>query len=160
MTHTTTTTVTPATTTTPAATGSPRGEQATTDVVTHLLEQLVRGNGVSPDLFVGDAGFDATVPNWRFSLRGADQISAQLTAWFSFEEPARYDELRRIPTPTGEVVHLSVAWRERGVLHAAHQSLTIDLEDGAIGGIGLWCGGRWPASLLAEMEAANMAATR
>jgi hypothetical protein len=135
-------------------------EPATTDVVTELLDQLTAGLGVSADLFTDNAVLDATVPNWRFSLHGPESIAAQLSAWFEFEQPAKHDQLRRLPIPTGEVVHQSVEWVEHGVLHAAHQSLTIDLDRGRIKEIGFWCGGRWPAPLLAEMEAANMAAAR
>jgi hypothetical protein len=142
------------------AAGNPWVEPASTDVVSRLLGQLIAGAGVADDLFTAEARMDATVPHWRFPTHGAAKIAGQLTAWFTFERPARYDELRRIPTPTGEVVHLSVEWTENGVLHAAHQSLTIDLEDGRVAAIGLWCGGRWPAPLLAEMEAANMSSVR
>lgn len=142
------------------AAGNDWAEPASTDVVSRLLDQLASGTGVSSELFTGTAIMDATVPNWRFPTTGADRIAGQLTVWFTFERPGRYDELRRIPTPTGEVVQLSIEWTEHGVLHAAHQSLTIDLEHGRIATIGLWCGGRWPAPLLAEMEAANMAVDR
>lgn len=174
MTDTTDTTDTPSTSTNPptgastgtsivtTAAGNPWTEPAATDVVTRLLDELVGGTGVSSGLFTDTATMDATVPHWRFPTHGSERIAGQLTAWFTFEAPARFDELRRIPTPTGEVVHLCVEWTELGVLHAAHQSLTIDLDLdlGRIAAIGLWCGGRWPAPLLAEMEAANMASGR
>ncbi|MBI2705254.1 MAG: hypothetical protein HYX32_08210 [Actinobacteria bacterium] len=156
----TNTTSTDPSTTSTTITGNGGTEPATTDVVTSLLDELVGGTGVSAALFTHTATMDATVPHWRFPTHGSQRIAGQLTAWFTFEAPARFDELRRLPTPTGEVVHLSIEWTEHGVPHAAHQSLTIDLDAGRIAAIALWCGGRWPAPLLAEIGAANMAADR
>jgi hypothetical protein len=133
-------------------------EPHTADVVARLLAQLAAGTGVDAELFTPDAALDATVPNWRFSVHGGDAVAAQFTSWFTFDQPGSFDELRRLPTPGGEVVELALQWTEHGTLHACHQSLIIDLDGGRIVRITLFCGGRWPAPLLAEMEAANMAA--
>jgi hypothetical protein len=50
-----------------------------------------------------------------------------------------------------------LAWDEDGVPHASHHChvLTIDpnLDGGRIAADQVWCGGRWSATLLAEMEA-------
>jgi hypothetical protein len=111
------------------------------------------------DLFADDAELDATVPQWRFAVRGAERVRAQLAHWF--RDRGRFEELRRTVLPDGELVEFTLAWNERGVPHAAHQAhvLRIDAE-GRIASDRMWCGGRWPASLLAEMAEAARADER
>jgi hypothetical protein len=65
------------------------------------------------------------------------------------------EELRRIPHPGGEVVAYLLAWEEDGVPHAAHHVHVLDVVDDRIVADTCCCGGRWPASLLAEMEVAR-----
>ena len=101
-----------------------------------------------------DAVLDAVVPGWRFSVAGAAAIDGQFRSWF--RDPGTLEELRRHPTSTGEVVELTVTWVEDGVPHAARQVHVLDLDAaGRITHDGMWCGGRWPAQLLAQMEAAR-----
>jgi hypothetical protein len=120
--------------------------------VDRLLAAVGQGTGVGDDVFADDAAFDATVPHWRFALRGADPIRRQLTHWF--RDPAEFEELVRTPTPDGEVVTFQIAWYEDGVLHAAHQSHLLEVRDDRIVSDTMFCGGRWPAPLLAEMAGA------
>ena len=101
-----------------------------------------------------DATLDAVVPGWRFSVHGADAIDEQFRAWF--RDPGTLEEVRRHEIPTGEIVELTVTWVEDGVPHAARQVHVLDLdESGRIARDNMWCGGRWPAQLLAKMEAAR-----
>jgi hypothetical protein len=101
----------------------------------------------------GDAAvLDATVPNWRFRVHGPDAIRAEYVRWFA--DPGRFQELRRLPVDGGEVVDYVLAWEEAGVPHAAHHMHVLEVRDDRIEVDTVLCGGRWPASLLAEMEAA------
>jgi hypothetical protein len=101
-----------------------------------------------------DAVVDAVVPGWRMAITGAAAIDRQLRSWFA--DPGTLEELRRHPIPTGEIVEFTVTWVENGVPHAARQLHVLDLDDaGRIVHDAMWCGGRWPAQLLAEMEAAR-----
>ena len=103
-----------------------------------------------------DAVIDAVVPGWRFAISGADAIDRQLRSWF--RDPGTLEELRRHPIATGEVVEFTVTWVEDGVPHAARQVHVLEVDhDGRITHDGMWCGGRWPAQLLAQMEAAGHA---
>jgi hypothetical protein len=110
------------------------------------------------DIFCDDVVLDATVPNWRFTVRGATEVRAQLAAWFA--SPGRYEELRRTEIPGGELVEFVLTWEERGIPHAAHQAHVLRVVNGRIAEDVAFCGGRWPASLLAEMEASAQAAER
>ena len=112
----------------------------------------VEGAGMSAEVFCSDAVLDATVPNWRYSVRGADAIGAELGRWYA--DPGRFADLRRIPLPDGELIEFTLRWEEDGVTHTCHQAHHIEVRDGQVAKDTAWCGGRWPASLVAEMEAA------
>jgi len=98
-----------------------------------------------------DAVLDATVPHWRFQVTGADAIRSEYARWFA--DLAKFEYLRRRRTEDGEVVEYTLSWTEDGVPHAAHHMHLLTVEDGLIVADTVLCGGRWPASLLAEMEA-------
>lgn len=123
----------------------------TTTVVDRLLD-VVTGGEPGADIFTESAELDTTSPGWRFSVTG-DAVLAQLAAWFG--NPGELEELERHPTPTGEVVVFTVTWVEGGVPHAARQVHVLTIEGDRITRDRLWCGGRWPAPLLAEMESAR-----
>ena len=98
-----------------------------------------------------DAVLDATVPNWRFQVTGADAIQAEYAKWFA--DPGEFEQLRRRPTEDGEVVEYTLTWTEDGVAHAAHHMHLLTVDAGLIVADTVLCGGRWPQSLLAEMAA-------
>ena len=113
------------------------------------------------DAWSTDATLDATVPNWRLHAAGADAIRAEYARWFA--DPAQFGELRRFPVQAGlpggggpsEIVEYTLSWTENGVPHAAHHMHLLTVRDDHIVADTVMCGGRWPASLLAEMEAAD-----
>lgn len=127
-----------------------------TTAVDRLLACIQAGAGIDPRVFSAGACLDATVPNWRFRVEGARDIGAQLARWYA--SPAKLEDLRRTPLPDGELVEFTLSWEERGVPHAGHQVHVIEIDaNGAICADRVWCGGRWDAALLAEMEAASHA---
>ena len=92
---------------------------------------------------------DATVPNWRYQVEGGAAVRGELSRWFA--DPGTFEELERTPLPTGELVEFTLRWEEGGVPHAVHQAHVLDVTDGWITRDRVWCGGRWSATLLAEM---------
>jgi len=102
-----------------------------------------------------DATLDATVPNWRMHVAGADAIRAEYARWFADQGHLHDLRRHRIDDGTGEVVEYTLSWLENGVPHAAHHVHLLTVRDGLITSDTVFCGGRWPASLLAEMEAAD-----
>ncbi|GAB3260245.1 hypothetical protein [Nocardioides dilutus] len=122
--------------------------------VDRLLAEIAAGRGISPDTWTDDARLDATVPHWRFECVGADAVARVLSHWF--DVPIVIETLVRRPLPGGECVELDLSWVEDGVPHAAHQVHLLDLDGDRIAADTAFCGGRWPASLLAEMEAARV----
>ncbi len=106
------------------------------------------------DAWSADATLDATVPNWRLHACGPDAIRAEYACGFA--EPGQFGELRRCRLDgDGEVVEYTLSWTENGVPHAAHHMHRLTVRDDQIVADTVFCGGRWPASLLAEMEAAD-----
>jgi hypothetical protein len=96
---------------------------------------------------------DATVPNWRFQIQGSTAVKAELARWYA--GAGTFEELKRTPLPTGELVEFTLRWEEGGVPHAAHQAHVLEVTDGRITRDQVWCGGRWSATLLAEMAGVN-----
>jgi hypothetical protein len=130
-------------------------QTTTSTACDRLLEAVTTPGTSTADVYATDAVFDATVPGFRFAVHGAEKIGYQYAEWF--RDPATFDELERHATPTGEVVEYTIAWEEDGVLHAAHHVhvLSIDAEADRVTSDRFWCGGRWPATVLAEIEAAR-----
>ena len=123
------------------------------------VDELLSGieSGVIPaNVFCNDVTLDATVPNWRFSVRGVDAVRAELSRWYA--DPGHLDEVRRNPISGGELVEFTLSWEQDGVAHRCHQAHLLQLRDGRLAADTAFCGGRWPAALVAEMEAAQLAA--
>jgi hypothetical protein len=118
--------------------------------VDRFLAAIEHARITDADAWAPDAVLDATVPGWRFAVRGADAIQAEYGKWF--RDPAGFEQLERTPLPDGELVEYVLAWEENGVPHAAHHLHRLRVRDGRIIADTVFCGGRWPASLLAEMD--------
>lgn len=118
--------------------------------VDRFLEAIASGDGVPTELFAADAVLDATVPGWRFPLRGAGRISAQYDGWCC--HPATFEELQRLTVDGGEVVTYLLTWLVRGIPHAAHHIHVLRFDaSGRIAADRFFCGGQWDAALLARM---------
>jgi hypothetical protein len=120
------------------------------DPVSDLIHDIADGGGIRDGVFADDVEFDATVPHWRFQLHDASAVREQLADWYA--DPGSFEELQRIPMPDGELVTFSLTWMEGGVQHTAHQAHLLEVSDGRITRHKTWCGGRWPAGLVAEMK--------
>ncbi len=121
-----------------------------------FLAEITRGAGIDATTWTEDAILDATVPHWRFECDGAEAVTAELSGWYA--APTTLETVVRRPIPGGEAVELDLSWVEAGVPHAAHQVHLITVDGGRISRDTVFCGGRWPAALLAEMEAVKEAA--
>jgi hypothetical protein len=125
----------------------------TTHPVDRFLAELSSGDGITSDLWTSDATMDATVPHWRFECAGAQAVAAELSGWY--DAPVTIEGVLRRPIPGGEAVELDLSWVQDGVSHAAHQVHLLTVDDDRLSRDTVFCGGRWSADLLAEMEAAR-----
>ena len=149
---------------------------AITPAVEQFLHAIESATIPACDVWSADATLDATVPNWRLHAAGPDAIRAEYARWFA--DPGHFDELRHYPVGgangaagaadgaagaadgaagggASDLVEYTLSWSENGVPHAAHHMHLLTVRDGRIVADTVMCGGRWPASLLAEMEAAD-----
>ncbi len=126
-----------------------------TPVIEKFLQAIETAAIPGCDAWSEDATLDATVPDWRLHAAGAGAIRAEYAKWFA--DPGHFDELRRYPVAGGpsEVIEYTLSWMENGVPHAAHHLHVLTVRDDRIVADMVFCGGRWPAALLAEMEAAG-----
>ncbi len=122
-------------------------------VIGRFLTSIQTGVMSETDALRDDVVLDATVPNWRFTVCGAAAVRAELARWYA--DPGTFEELTRTPVPGGELVTFTRRWEENGVPHAAHQAHVLLVADHGIVRDQVWCGGRWPAALLAEMADAG-----
>ena len=121
-----------------------------------FLDAIGGGAGVPAHLLAADMVLDATVPDWRFTVRGSEAVARQYGVWFAVR--AAFEELERLPVGGGEVVTYLLTWEENGVPHAAHHCHVLRFDgDGCIAQDRFFCGGRWDAARLAEMAAAEHA---
>ncbi len=129
---------------------------ATSSAIDKFLHAIESAAIPSCDAWSTDATLDATVPNWRLHAAGPDAIRTEYARWFA--DPGHFDDLRRCPLGdgTGEVVEYTLSWQENGMPHAAHHMHLLTVRDDQIVADTVMCGGRWPAGLLAEMEAADV----
>ena len=125
------------------------------DTIDSLLAGIEAG-AVPAGVFSDDAVLDATVPNWRFTTRGAAAVRGELSRWYA--DPGAFENLRRSSLDDGELVEFTLSWEENGVTHMCHQAHILRLRDGQVASDTAFCGGRWPAPLIAEMAAASHAA--
>ena len=121
----------------------------TTEPVDRFLDAVRTATIPHLDIWAPGATLDATVPNWRFKISGPARIRGQLARWYA--DPGAFEELTRMPLPDGELAEFLLTWTQRGIPHAAHQAHVITLAEGRIVRQTAYCGGRWPAGLLAEM---------
>jgi len=131
----------------------PAGATPMMDPVSRFLTGIEAAE-IPVDVFCDNVVLDATVPNWRFRVRGADAVRAELANWYA--DAGRFEELKRVGTGDGELVELTLSWREAGVPHACHQAHVIHLRDGQIAAITVFCGGRWSEPLLEEMAQSQL----
>jgi hypothetical protein len=113
----------------------------------------ISGAEIPAAIFCDEAVLDATVPNWRYQVRGATAVAAELGKWYA--HPGRFDDVRRTVIPDGELVEFTLTWTENDVDHRCHQAHVLQLRNSQVLKDTVWCGGRWPAALVAEMQAAT-----
>lgn len=132
----------------------PFAPHARPDVVDRFAARIQAGATEQlAELYAADAVLDATVPNWRFEVEGGDAIAAEYARWFA--HVGQFEEFDRFTTPTGAGVRYLLSWIEDDVPHAGHHCHLFDIVDDHITVEHVFCGGRWPASLLAEMAASS-----
>ncbi len=138
----------------PSDTGSDSAVDGLRPGAAALLAAMAQGRPLNAEATTDDVELDATVPNWRMTAHGRDQVTAQLAEFY--RHPGQFEQLAHWSIPGGEILEVTLNWTEDGVAHTAHQSHRLDLDDaGRIRRDTIFCGGRWSADLRAQMEEAD-----
>ena len=124
--------------------------------IDRLLAGIEAGD-IPANVFSDDAVLDATVPNWRFSVHGGATVRDQLSGWYA--DPGHFQSLQRTAIPDGELIEFTLTWTENGDEHTCHQAHILKLANNRVSSDTAFCGGRWPATLVAEMQQAQQAAS-
>ena len=124
-------------------------ESLTMTSVDQLLAGIQAGS-IPAGIFSAGATLDATVPNWRFSVSGDEAVRAELGQWYA--DAGHFERLQRTLLPDGELVEFTLTWEEQGVPHTCHQAHILRIVDDQVCADTAFCGGRWPASLVAQMR--------
>jgi ketosteroid isomerase-like protein len=130
-----------------------RDAMTQTDPISRYLAAIENATIPACDALAPDVTLDATVPNWRFNVRGDAAVRDELARWYA--TAGSFEELVRTPLPAGELVEFTLRWDDDGVPHAVHQAHVVEVAAGRIARDTVWCGGRWSATLLAEMADAQ-----
>lgn len=141
---------------TPVRTDIAKDPEMRTNVIDDLLDGITRAD-LDASVWEDDAQLDATVPHWRFAVRGGGAIRDQLSGWYP--APGRFEELRRARLRDGEFVEFLLRWEVDGAQYACHQAHVLTVRNERIASHAVWCGGPWDEQLQAEMAAAASART-
>jgi len=126
-----------------------------TDAIDRYTDAIRTATIPAADSLAPDVVLDATVPHWRFTVRGVEAVKAELAQWFA--DPGCFEEIKRTDLPGGALVEFLLSWVEDGEPHLSHQAHVIQVSGGMIVHDTAWCGGRWGAALMAEMAEAEAA---
>jgi hypothetical protein len=99
---------------------------------------------------VPETVFDATVPGWRFRLRGTDQIVSQLYHWWP--TPAELPSYRVTPTAEGVVLEFERPWLEHGERCGCRQVHVLVLDGERLRELRITCAGKLDEQTLHDIE--------
>ena len=109
--------------------------------------------GDVPDgLFRPDVFLDLTMPTWRIQTAGAEDLITVRKQ--GHPGPGTVTRWRADPTPTGFVFEFEERWDGEGQQWYAREMMRIEVSDGAIAELTVYCTGDWDEAWQAEHAAA------
>jgi hypothetical protein len=129
----------------------PMATRTMPSVLAALIESLRSGNfdQLRPHL-APETVFDATVPGWRFLLRGPESIVRQLHHWWP--TPAELPFSRVTPTTEGAVVEFERRWLGDGGLRGCRQVHILVLDGERVREMRVTCAGEWDEETLRDVD--------
>jgi hypothetical protein len=125
-----------------------------TTAIDRFVQAIEHAEIPGSSVFAPDAVLDATVPNWRYTVNGSENVESELARWYA--DPGRFEDLSVTEISGGALLRFVLTWEEGGEPHMCHQAHVLTLRDGLIERDVAWCGGRWGAALQAEMADAAL----
>ena len=120
-------------------------------VMRDLSEKLIRflDTGDVPEgLFRPDVFLDLTMPTWRVQTVGAEDLIAVRKE--GHPGPGTVTRWRADPTPGGFVFEFEERWNSEGQPWYAREMMRIEVTDGAIAELTVYCTGDWDEARQAE----------
>jgi hypothetical protein len=122
--------------------------RALTDKVIVFLE-----TGTAPDgLFRPDAFLDISLPTWRIQAAGREDLVQVRKA--GHPGPGKVTRWRADPAERGFVFEFEERWRQDGQDWYAREMMRMDVVDGAIAELTVYCTGDWDEARQREHAAA------
>jgi hypothetical protein len=125
------------------------------DVVRELAEKMVSflETGTVPEgLFRPDVFLDLTMPTWRVQSVDTEDLVAERKAGHPC--PGRVPRWRADPTPTGFVFEFEERWDHEGQEWYSRELMRIEVADGQVAELTVYCTGDWDQARQAEHAAA------
>ena len=126
-----------------------------TAIVRELSEKLIRfleTGDVPEGLFRPDVFLDLTMPTWRVQVASAEDLIAERKQ--GHPGPGRVTRWRADPTPSGFVLEFEERWNSEGQPWYAREMMRIEVAEGTIAEITVYCTGDWDQARQAEHAAA------
>jgi hypothetical protein len=120
-------------------------------VVRDLSEKLIRfleTGDVPEGLFRPDVFLDLTMPTWRVQTVGAEDLIGVRKE--GHPGPGTVTRWRADPTPGGFVFEFEERWNSEGQQWYAREMMRIEVTDGAIAELTVYCTGDWDEARQAE----------
>jgi hypothetical protein len=120
-------------------------------VMRDLSEKLIRfleTGDVPEGLFRPDVFLDLTMPTWRVQTVGAEDLIAVRKE--GHPGPGTVTRWRADPTPGGFVFEFEERWNSEGQPWYAREMMRIEVTDGAIAELTVYCTGDWDEARQAE----------
>jgi len=119
-----------------------------------LSEKIVNflETGQAPDgLFRPDVFLDLTMPAWRIQTAGAEDLIAVRKQ--GHPGPGTVTRWRADPTPSGFVLEFEERWSGEGQQWYAREMMRIEVIEGTIAELTVYCTGDWDEARQAEHAA-------
>jgi hypothetical protein len=123
-----------------------------TDVLAEKIIRFLETGDVPDGLFRPDVFLDLSMPTWRIQTTGAEDLIAVRKE--GHPGPGTVTRWRADPTATGFVLEFEERWSAEGQQWYAREMIRVDVTDGAIAGLIVYCTGDWDEARQAEHAAA------
>jgi len=122
------------------------------DVLAGKVIRFLETGDVPEGLFRPDAFLDLTMPTWRVQASGAEDLIAVRKA--GHPGPGTVTRWRADPMPGGFVFEFEERWNSEDQQWYAREMMRVEVADGAIAELTVYCTGDWDEARQAEHAAA------
>jgi len=122
------------------------------DVLAGKVIRFLETGDVPEGLFRPDVFLDLTMPTWRVQASGAEDLIAVREE--GHPGPGTVTRWRADPMPGGFVFEFEERWNSEGQQWYAREMMRVEVADGAIAELTVYCTGDWDEARQAEHAAA------